>query len=139
MNEDQFSKIHELGIPVEVCPSSNKATMNLSVMSQLKSIPNLYKLGATIIPCCDDTMLFNTNMINELFELVNLLQLNQLDIKEMYLKSIDAIFDDGCKEAIREEILKYKVKGEEAKESDQSDNPQNNDQTEDIEVNANQV
>ena len=78
MNDDQFNKIHELGIPVEVCPSSNKATMKLSVMSQLSSVKTLHKLGAVIIPCCDDTMLFNTNMMIQLFELVNLLQLNQL-------------------------------------------------------------
>ena len=109
MNNEEFEKVAELGIPVEVCPNSNKATMNLSVMSQIKSIPILYKSGVSIIPCCDDTMLFNTNMINETFELVNLLKLTQVELKNIFLKAADAIFDEEVKEELKEKIWSFKV------------------------------
>mmetsp|Transcript_25222 Transcript_25222/g.22359 ORF Transcript_25222/g.22359 Transcript_25222/m.22359 type:complete len:121 (+) Transcript_25222:722-1084(+) len=116
MNDEEFNQVATLGIPVEVCPNSNKATMNLSVMSQIISIPSLHKLGASIIPCCDDTMLFNTNMINETFELVNLLKLNQVELKSIMLKAVEAVFDEEVKNELREEIGKFKVEGENIEE-----------------------
>lgn len=90
--------------------------MNLSLISQLKHITQLYKLGCVIIPCCDDTMLFNTNMINEVFELVNLCKLDQVQLKEIVQNSIEAIFDEDAKEALREEISKIKVVGDNVSE-----------------------
>ena len=116
MDDDQFKLIKELEIPVEVCPSSNKATMDLALYSQVKSIRTLYNLGVCIVPWWDDTMLFNTNMINELFEIVNMLKLDQQQIKSMILNSVNAIFDDTIKENIISKIKKIKITGEESKE-----------------------
>jgi adenosine deaminase len=115
MNNDQFELVKEKGIPVEVCPSSNKATMGLSVVSHIKSIPYLYRCGAKIIPCCDDTMLFNTNMINETFELVNMLNLSEVDIKNLILDAADAIFDTELQQTLKDDISKVKAEGEESK------------------------
>ncbi|CAI2372529.1 unnamed protein product [Moneuplotes crassus] len=103
MNEEEFKRVAELEIPVEVCISSNVGTMNLSTISQIKHIPTLHSMGCTIIPCCDDTMLFNTNMINETFELVNMLKLEEEELKSILNKGIDAIFDDEVKALLASE------------------------------------
>jgi len=115
MTDEQFEIVKEKQIPVEVCPSSNKATMQLAVLSQIKSIPYLYRCGAKIAPCCDDTMLFNTNMINETFELVNLLKLNESQLKQVMLDAADAIFDTSCLQKLKDEIEKVQITTEEAK------------------------
>jgi len=45
MNEEEFKRVAELEIPVEVCISSNVGTMNLSTISQIKHIPTLHSMG----------------------------------------------------------------------------------------------
>jgi len=70
LTKDQFEQIHKLGIPVEVCPTSNLAVVKEAhgVISMLPNIKQLLKLGSNFIVCCDDTMLFSTNISTELFE-----------------------------------------------------------------------
>ena len=58
-------------------------------------------------------MLFNTNMINETFELVNMLKLNQVELKQIQLNAVEAVFDETIKEELRNHIGKCKVEGEE--------------------------
>lgn len=118
MDEEELSLVSELKIPVEVCLSSNKATMNLQLINQNTNVKSLYEKGVTIIPCCDDTMLFNTNPLNETFELVNFLNLSELKLKTLMINAVDAIFDEDFKEKLRNDIQTILVKGEKLPESD---------------------
>ena len=53
-------------------------------------------------------VLFGTNLTNELFEYAKAFQLEPKEIKELLMRNIDAIFDDNCKEYLRETIGKYR-------------------------------
>ena len=57
-------------------------------------------------------MLFNTNLINETFEVVNLLKLTELDLKNMMLKAAEAIFDHTVIDDIKKDIEMVTVAGE---------------------------
>ena len=60
-----------------------------------------------MVPCCDDTMFFNGNLVSETFEFVKVLHLSPEDIKEKMMEGVNAIFDEEAKEGLRERIEKY--------------------------------
>lgn len=68
LTEQQTEQVSSLGIPVEICPSSNVATLQCSSPLLMTHMKNFYKHKANIVICCDDTLLFNTNLSMELFE-----------------------------------------------------------------------
>lgn len=46
-----------------------------------------------MIICCDDTLLFNTNISMELFEFAKAVKITEVsDLKELLIKNVDAIF-----------------------------------------------
>ena len=144
LNQEELDIVCEKQIPVEVCPSSNRATMGLSGIYELENVKSLYQkgnilfilalftlnmyIGCTIIPCWDDTMLFNTNAINETFELVNLLGLSELDLKTMMIKATDAIFDESVKQSVKSDIESITVRGEVKEEAKQTEEDEKVDQ-----------
>jgi adenosine deaminase len=70
LTKEQLELVHELAIPVEVCPTSNLATVPDAgnLVSHLPHLMALHALNHNIIICTDDTMLFSTNISTELFE-----------------------------------------------------------------------
>jgi adenosine deaminase len=60
---EQIAQVHELGIPVEVCPSSNLCFVKnaSNIISRMEHLAELVRLDHNIVICCDDTMLFSTN------------------------------------------------------------------------------
>ena len=95
--------------------------MGIASLSQLRSVPYLYNQGSVIIGCCDDTMLFNTNMINETFELVNMLKLSEGALKELMQRAVEAVFDEGVKEDLKRDIHKVRVNQDKTEEVKQDD------------------
>lgn len=73
-------------------------------------------------------MLFNTNAINETFELVNLLGLSELDLKTMMIKATDAIFDESVKQSVKSDIESITVRGEVKEEAKQTEEDEKVDQ-----------
>lgn len=73
-------------------------------------------------------MLFNTNAINETFELVNLLGLSELDLKTMMIKATDAIFDESVKQSVKSDIESIPVRGEVKEEAKQTEEDEKVDQ-----------
>lgn len=70
LSAKQLEEVHSLGIPVEVCPTSNLAVVPEAcrMVSQLPHLKKLVELQADFSICCDDTMLFSTCLSSELFE-----------------------------------------------------------------------
>jgi hypothetical protein len=54
-------------------------------------------------------MLFSTNISTELFEYMKGFEVDCQNMKELLLKNVEAIFDDGSKEWLREKIANYRV------------------------------
>ena len=100
LNEDQLKWIHEQGIPVEVCPTSNLAVVKeaLNEVGRLPHLKVLQDLNARFSICCDDTMLFSTNISTELFEYAKGFRLTGKQLKERMELACEAIFDDTQKE-----------------------------------------
>ena len=65
-------------------------------------LAELMRLNHHIAICCDDTMLFSTNLSTEMFEFANAFQVNSSHLKALLLRNVDAIFDDSLKPWLRE-------------------------------------
>jgi len=85
-----------MNIPVEVCPSSNVASTQCSLASFLPHIKEFQNYNQNMVICCDDTLLFNTNLSMELFEFAKAVEKYDLDaLKSQLIRNIDAIFYDN--------------------------------------------
>ena len=54
-------------------------------------------------------MLFSTNISTELFEYAHNFGVSAEELKELLIRNVDAIFDDSCKEWLRERIQNYRI------------------------------
>lgn len=98
----------DLGIPVEICPTSNVAATQCGIPSFLPHLKYFKEHPeANLVICCDDTFLFNTNLSMELFEFAKAMDLTSDQVKDLLVKSISAIFfmDDDFKESLKNEIM----------------------------------
>jgi len=96
---------------VEVCPTSNLAvcTNAFGAVQRLPHLKKLHELNHNFIICADDTMLFSTNISTELFEYGHAFSITTSDMKERLVRNADAIFDESCKEWLREQISAYRL------------------------------
>lgn len=106
-SDQQLRQISDANIPVEICITSDSVSMELLTTYNMLNVANLQKLGVTTIPCCDSTMIFNTNIVSELFEYVKLLKLTATELKERMAASVEAIFDETQKDRLREVYAKF--------------------------------
>jgi hypothetical protein len=76
----------------------------------LPHIHEFYALTHNLIICCDDTMLFGTNISNELFEFGKAVKETTRDLKALLERNVDAIFAcDETKEWVRGKISRFPV------------------------------
>jgi len=111
LTEAQLEQVHQLNIPVEICPTSNLAVMPQAgnLVGHLPHLKKLLELNHNFVICTDDTMLFSTNISTELFEFAKGFKVSTEDLKALLVRNVDAIFDEDCKGEIREQIEKYRV------------------------------
>lgn len=50
----------------------------------------------------NDVVLFGTNLSNEMFEYAKAVGIGISEVKELLIRNVDAIFDDGAKVWLRE-------------------------------------
>jgi len=95
---------------VEICPTSNLAVVKeaRNLVMFLPHLKRFHELAHNITICTDDTMLFSTNISTELFEYCKAFDVTSERLKEIMLKSVDAIFDSKCKEWLRGKIQAYR-------------------------------
>ena len=85
-----------MDIPVEICPTSNVAGAQCALPELLPHLLKFKKYDdPNLIVCCDDTLLFNTNLSMEFFEYAKAMKLSEPShLKKFLIKNIDAIFTD---------------------------------------------
>merc|ERR1719375_693337 len=92
----------------DLTPTSNVAGAQCAVPELLPHLQKFKKYDdPNLIVCCDDTLLFNTNLSTEFFEYAKAMKMFDLtQIKKFAIKNIDAIFtdDDTLKEQMKSEI-----------------------------------
>ena len=106
-----------LGIPVEICPTSNMQTVQSGVINMLSHLNEFNKLKHNVVICCDDTskrhpyyneiVLFGTNISNEMFEYAKAVGGDIKQIKELLLRNVDSIFDEESKVWVKSQIIKF--------------------------------
>ena len=107
LTKEQIQQVVDLNIPVEICPTSNVAATQCGLVQFLKHLQEFARLKHNMIVCCDDTLLFNTNISAELFEFAKATQLHEKeDIKQMLIRNVEAMFcqDEEFKEEFKKEI-----------------------------------
>ena len=108
LSDEQVKQVVELDIPVEICPTSNVAGAQCNLPEMLPHLLKFKKYeDPNLIVCCDDTLLFNTNLSMEFFEFAKVMKMSEpSQMKKFLIKNIDAIFtdDDHLKELLKSEI-----------------------------------
>ena len=108
LSDEQVKQVVEKNIAVEICPTSNVAGAQCGIPEMLPHLKKFQKYDdPNLIVCCDDTLLFNTNLSQEFFEYSKAMKMKDLvQIKKFLIKNIDAIFldDDELKDRLKSEI-----------------------------------
>lgn len=108
---EQLEQVHTLGIPVEVCPTSNLAVVKeaRNLVTHLPHLKKLHLLDHNFIICTDDTMLFSTNISTELFEYSKAFDVSSEELKALLIENVEAIFDESCKDWLKAKIVSYRA------------------------------
>mmetsp|Transcript_849 Transcript_849/g.1985 ORF Transcript_849/g.1985 Transcript_849/m.1985 type:complete len:217 (+) Transcript_849:5659-6309(+) len=101
LDEVNFERIRDLSIPVELCPSSNLATMKWTAYDQ-HHFSKFYASGLPISICTDDTLLFQTDITKEHFFIAQAFHLSTADLASLVYKSRTQVFwEEGVEERLR--------------------------------------
>jgi adenosine deaminase len=114
MSVDEIRETARREIPVELCVSSNVATTQCGVPALLPHLKELYSLKHNLVICCDDTMLFGTNISNEMFEFAKAVNATTADLKQLLLRNAEgALFamDEETRLWVRQQIERFPVRG----------------------------
>lgn len=104
-DEETMKMILENDITLEVCPTSNIQT---KIYNNYKQHPleNLYKKGIKVTINTDNMTVSNTNLINEYNQIINNTNLNEEDIINMNINSINSAFISKLEKAELIDIIK---------------------------------
>ena len=108
LTKEQIKQTVDMNIPVEICPTSNVSATQCGLAQFLKHAQEFTRLDHNVIICCDDTLLFNTNLSMELFEFCKSFKIYDKEkIKQLLVRNVDAIFldDPEFKQSLKDEIL----------------------------------
>ncbi|UJR16221.1 hypothetical protein I4U23_003131 [Adineta vaga] len=89
---DQEERVIKERIPLELCPTSNSLTMNLSDLTE-HHFNLFYTNKHPLAICTDDSGLMNCCLSSEIFDLVQTFHLTKEDIYQLMLQTCDLIFD----------------------------------------------
>jgi adenosine deaminase len=112
-SDEHFQEVISQKIPVEFCPSSAVSTVGLDSMKKVpwnKYYDNKNGLCHPISINTDDTLIFATDLTQECFELCLAFDMTTTDILNIYLSTVDVIFesDEELKEKLRRIIRNWK-------------------------------
>ena len=99
-NEELFQKVHDLNIPIEMCPTSNKFTMYLKDYKDHHFI-RYFKTKHPVSLCTDDTVVFNTTISEEYFRIFQAFGMTVEDAREIIKRSYECVFDEDMKVKLR--------------------------------------
>ncbi|OMJ85567.1 hypothetical protein SteCoe_13113 [Stentor coeruleus] len=91
--------VKDLRIPMEICPSSNMATIGLGSMVD-HHFGKFYGFDHPIAICTDDTLLFDTDISKEYELVANAYSLGDEDLKKIVKNSAEMAFSDEALEGL---------------------------------------
>lgn len=114
MTSEEIRQTAARDIPVELCVSSNVATTQCGVPALLPHLHEFYSLNHNLVICCDDTMLFGTNISLEMFEFAKAVKASTSDLKSLLTRNAEkALFakDEETREWVKQQIARFPVRG----------------------------
>jgi adenosine deaminase len=106
-NDEQLRRVHTLGIPIEMCPTSNMFTMMFDVYIDHHFI-HFYRRGHKVALCTDDTGVFDMQLSEELYNIMNAFGLGSKDAVRVVENSIEMSFaPDELKNSLRTKLKNF--------------------------------
>ncbi len=117
--DEEYLSVMRNKIPIEICPTGSYCVKELSTYHDItfKKYFNkkvllengeeyLYDLYCVNT---DDTMLFNSDLMQEYFEVASHFKLSKRDVKDMLMRSINFIFDkdENFRQQLRDKLRNY--------------------------------
>lgn len=103
------SNIKSLGIPLEICLSSNLACKIVSCLDN-HHFKDFHLDDHPVVLCTDDKGIFNTSLSKEYQLASQAFNLNMHDIFTLALKAVDYIFDtDDVKKDLQDKFMNFQV------------------------------
>ncbi|KAF8821860.1 Adenosine/AMP deaminase domain-containing protein [Cardiosporidium cionae] len=104
LTKEQREFVCEHSIPVELCPTSNVAMMELETIKDHHFGLYFYDQNYTsLCICTDDIGLFETSLTEELLKIADAFQLSIKNLKDLQIESMRAAF---CQDTVKQKILK---------------------------------
>ena len=105
-SKEQEERVLNERIPLELCPTSNILTMNLSNLID-HHFHQFYTHRHPLVICTDDSGLMNCSLSSELFDIAQTFHLNQQHLYEFLLQSSELIFDRKMIDIYREKLNEF--------------------------------
>lgn len=104
---EQENRVIREKIPLEICPSSNMLTMNLSDLSQ-HHFNIFYAQRNPLSICTDDSGLMNCSLSSEVFNVGQTFGLSKNDIYQSLIRTCELIFDQNQIDACRKHFQTFR-------------------------------
>lgn len=102
MSEANFERLMQLGIPVEVCLTSNLFTCSVPALAQHPAVTQLLPRKHPFTLCCDDAGLFRTSLTDEYLALLRTHACSRADLKRVAAYGAEMAFvDDKTRSRLR--------------------------------------
>ncbi|KAL4444741.1 hypothetical protein ABPG74_015949 [Tetrahymena malaccensis] len=105
-NQELYNKVRQLDIPIEMCPTSNFYTVNMKSLSE-HHFKEFFYQGHTINLNTDDTCVFDTDITQEHFKMIQAFNLSEDEFKQLLLRSSNMIFDQSYRPLLQQRINEY--------------------------------
>lgn len=106
--EKQLLTLIEKKIAVETCPTSNKCTMELKGYND-HHFDKFFKAKIPLTICTDDTLVFHTDISNEIYQICRTFSITKKQCKEIILSGVQSIFAEGINDKIYKMIDGFEI------------------------------
>jgi adenosine deaminase len=103
---EQEQRVIKEKIPLELCPTSNLLTMNLSNLTE-HHFNLFYTNKHPLVLCTDDSGLMNCCLSSELFDIVQAFHLTEKEIYEFIFQTSNLIFDKNMIEICQKKLNSF--------------------------------
>ncbi|CAF1909250.1 unnamed protein product [Rotaria magnacalcarata] len=104
--DDQEQRVLKEQIPLELCPTSNLLTMNLSDLSK-HHFDLFYKNKHPLTICTDDSGLMHCRLSSEIFQIVQTFRLTKKELYEFMFQTSNFIFDKNMIEFCQTKLKNF--------------------------------
>jgi adenosine deaminase len=103
---EQEQRVIKENIPLEICPTSNLLTMNLSNLTE-HHFNLFYTNKHPLSICTDDSGLMNCSLSSEIFDIVQTFHLTKKELYDFIFQTCNLIFDKNMIQICQEKLNKF--------------------------------